>query len=287
MFYPTPGVHFGPEAFYFQSPNNYDGHINFSQLLYDFGKTKLQLERSSAEKQLTQDNVDNNKNAAAYQTAQIYYAIQFLYKGIEVQKEQIKVLQDNEHLIESRIKNGDALQYDLLTTQVRTTNEMNRLEDLKNDLEKQFIYLKMLTGNDEHGAIIPTDQTDQLSIVATADQSDWLHSNPEAVLINQQIEVLNYDIEAAAVNNRPTLSTNIYTGVKNGIIPYIDNWYWNINAGVGINIPIFSANRPKLDQKLTRVNIETNKKALETLHASIQKRSGNHAAGLSKPPGKI
>ncbi len=242
-----------------------------NQLIYDFGKTKLQLERSGAEKQLTQDNVDNNKNAAAYETAQAYYTIQFLYQGIAVQEEQIKVLQDNEHLIETKIKNGDALQYDLLTTQVRTQNEQNRLQDLKSDVEKQFIYLKMLTGNDAHAYAKPANNYDDLAIVVSTDQADWKRSNAEAILIQQQNLVLDYDVKAATVNNRPSMNSFVNTGVKNGIFPYINNWYWNIDAGVGITIPIFSANRPKLEQKLTRVNIETNKKALQTLEASIQK----------------
>ncbi len=73
----------------------------------------MQLDRNEAQRALNLEGVDNTRNAIAYQTAQIYYNIQFLQKSIQVQQDQIGSLKENERLIQAKIKNGDALEYDL------------------------------------------------------------------------------------------------------------------------------------------------------------------------------
>ncbi len=268
--YPTPSIDFNGSKFKFQPANNYDGHVSISQLVYDFGKTKLQLERTKSEKSLTQSNIDNSKNAVAYQVTQNYYGIRFLLKSIMVQEDQIKSLKENEQLITSKIKNGDALEYDLLTTQVRTKNAENRLNDLKSQLEKQYIYLQLLTGEDQH-AIKPSQDADALVIISDLNQTSWKSTNAQAIVLQRQIELYKYDLQAAATNNRPNIFASGSTGVRNGFIPEINKPLWNANAGVGISVPIFNGNKTKLQQKLSQINIETANKSLQTVQANIQK----------------
>jgi outer membrane protein len=268
--YPTPAIDFNGSKFKFQPNNNYDGHVSISQLVYDFGKTKLQLERTKSEKDLTQSNIENSKNAVAYQVTQAYYGIRFLLKSINVQEDQLKVLKDNEQLIQSKIRNGDALEYDLLTTQVRTKNAENRLNDLKSQLEKQYIYLQLLTGEDQH-AVKPTADNDAITIVSDISQTSWKNTNAQAIILQKQIELYKFDIKAASVNNRPAIVASGNTGIRNGFVPEIEKLMWNANAGVGISVPIFSGNKVKLQQKLSQINIATANKSLETIAANIQK----------------
>lgn len=268
--YPTPGIDFNGTEFNFQPRNNYDGNVSISQLVYDFGKTKLQLEKTKSEKDLTQSNIDNSKNAVAYQVTQLYYGIRFLLKSITVQEDQIKALKENEQLIQSKIKNGDALEYDLLTTQVRTKNSENRLNDLKSQLEKQYIYLQLLTGEDQH-AVKPAQDNDALAIIADINQTSWKNTNSQAIVLQKQIEVYKYNIKEAAYNNRPNIFASGSTGVRNGFIPEINKPLWNFNAGVGVSVPLFNGSKVKLQQKLSQINIDVANKSLETVQANIQK----------------
>jgi outer membrane protein len=268
--YPTPSIDFNGNKFRFQPANNYDGHVSISQLVYDFGKTKLQLERTKSEKSLTQSNIDNSKNAVAYQVTQIYYGIRFLLKSIAVQEDQLKSLKENDQLITSKIKNGDALEYDLLTTQVRTKNAENRLNDLGSQLEKQYIFLQLLTGEDQH-AIKPVQDADALVIISDINQTSWKSTNAQAIVLQRQIELYKYDQQEANINNRPNIFASGSTGVRNGFVPEINKPFWNANAGVGISVPIFNGNKTKLQQKLSQINIETASKSLQTVQANIQK----------------
>src|SRR6187455_627967 len=85
---PVPQIAFGGngEKFKFQPYHNVTGGVTVNQLVYDFGKTKAQLERNKTEQAYRQDDVDNNKNAIAYQVTAIYYAIIFIDKAITVQQ---------------------------------------------------------------------------------------------------------------------------------------------------------------------------------------------------------
>ena len=144
---PVPEVNFGAGGVVrFQPYNNYAGSISLKQLVYDFGKTTVQLERNNVEAKLTSDNIEIAQFAIAYQVAQLYANAVFTLNAIKVQEEQIKTLHDNERLIQAKIDNGDALKYDLLTTKVRTSNSTNRLEELKGNLDKYFSLIEWLTG---------------------------------------------------------------------------------------------------------------------------------------------
>jgi len=266
---PVGIVPFGGNEFRFQPYNNFNAALTLRQLVYDFGKTRLALDKNATEKKLTQDNLDNSRNAVAYQVAQIYYAILFLNRSVKVQEMQLVSLRENERVIQSKIKNGDAIQYDLLTTQVRSANTDNRLKDLKGSVEKQYVMLQWLTGKDQHGVISGEGVQDDLTLLSKG--GDWQAINPEARLINRKLELYNYDLKAALVNDRPNIFAQAGGGFRNGYVPDINPLRLNGSLGVGVSVPILSASRPKLQQKLTQVNIETTKKSLTTLENNINK----------------
>lgn len=263
----------GKSTIQFNPYNNYNAGVTLRQLIYDFGKTKLQLDKNEAERALNVEGVDNSRNAIAYQVAQIYYNIQFLQRSIQVQQDQIGSLKENEKLIQAKIRNGDALEYDLLTTQVRTANATNRLSDLQSQLEKQYVLMQWLSGTDVKGKINAVGNTtysnDALNLVLEV--GDWKTNNSDAKLIEKQINVYQYDLKDATISSRPTLSGTASGGVKNGFQPEIDKFRLNAAVGVGLSIPIISSDRPKLRQKMTNVQIETARKSLLTLESNIQK----------------
>jgi outer membrane protein TolC len=266
---PSPAIPFQGTKIKFQPYNNYTAGLTVNQLVYDFGKTRMQLDRNTSEQKLTQDNIDNNKNSIAYMVAQIYYNMLFTDKAIKVQQEQLKILHENERVIRAKLKNGDAIEYDLLTTQVRTTNSDNILKELQGAQEKNYITLLWLTGSDVKNTITIGAFEENIPLLTAA--GNWKNDNAEAKIINRKIELLDYDRQLAMVNNRPVVFASATGGVRNGIQPEINQLKLAGGAGVGVSIPIFSAARPKLQQKLTDVNIEAARLSLITLETSINK----------------
>ena len=83
--------------------------------------------------------------------------------------------------------------------------------------------------------------------------------------------MLDFDRQLAMVNNRPSIFASANGGMRNGIQPDINKFQLAGGAGVGVSIPIFSESRPKLQQKLTDVNIQAARLSLNTLEATINK----------------
>ena len=267
---PVPEVNFGAGGVVrFQPYNNYVGSISLKQLIYDFGKTTLQLERNNAEAKLTNDNITIAQFAIAYQVAQLYANAVFTLSAIKVQEDQIKTLQDNERLIQAKIDNGDALKYDLLTTKVRTSNSTNRLEELKGNLDKYFSLIEWLTGENISKTINTNIQTKHLMLATSS--SLWEQKHPEAQLINHKLELLNVENKLVQNTKKPSVFASASTGFRNGIQPDINQIRLTGGAGIGISIPIVSASRPKLQQQLIAVNAEVTKKSLQTLAYNVQK----------------
>ena len=66
-----PGLEGG--GFTLQPQNNYQTAITVNQLLYDFGKTSSQMQKSRVEQDLSRKGLENANLQVAYQIAQLYF----------------------------------------------------------------------------------------------------------------------------------------------------------------------------------------------------------------------
>ncbi len=251
----------------FQPKDNYNAQIGANGLIFDFGKTKAQVDKALAEAKLSQDNLAQFRGMIAYQVAQIYYGILFSKKSIEVQQSQIGALEDNRQQVEIRVKNGDALELDLLNANVALENARNRLTDLQAQLEKQQILLHLFTGND--GSAITTQSfdfqnitTEVSALAAAAQNTDF-----ELLLANDRIQIAENDIRYTRKFLFPTLSYNGSVGFRNGYQPDIDQFRFNYALGIGLSYPLYVGGR---DRKQLRISELTLNSARATLEATRQ-----------------
>lgn len=266
---PVPKIAFGANSIRFQPYNNVSGGVTLNQLIYDFGKTKSQLERNQKEKNISLDNIDNTRNAIAFQVVQLYYSLIFTQQAINVQQAQVLSLKSNEQLVDAKVKNGDALEYDLLNTQVRTTNAENRLKELQGNLENNFAIMEWLTGMAKHS--IKLNNSIQADLPLIKDSSNWQQTHPEAKLIQRRIELQELEKNFILISGRPSLFASVNGGFRNGFPTNVDQIKPSGYAGVGLSLPILSPSRPKLQQKLADINIATQRKSLTTIGSGIQK----------------
>jgi len=276
---PSPSIDFptasGVKAYQFAPYNNYNAQISMNQLLYDFGKTRARLQKSNADRRLSQDNIDLLKNTIAYQVAQLYFSIGFLENAIKVQNAQISSLRENEKLIDAKFRNGDALEYDLLTTRVRIANSSNKLSDLQSQLERQYIMLRTYTGVEQKGKINSAMVRNDLSLVLSYQNTDWQSNSLEAQQIRHRLQALDVDYKNASLVNRPSVFAQAGGGVKNGYQPEIETMKLNGTVAVGINIPIFSGNKPQLQRKMTQINMDATKQSMQSLEDNIRTELAN------------
>ena len=290
--YPTPAIQFPTGQGQFQEvriqpADNYNASVSLAQPLLDF-RTPVAVNKAKSDLETSKDNLESFKLQLTYQVAQVYYSIIFLNKSLVVQQEQINLLQSTLQQIGVKVKNGDALTYDLVSTQVKYTNAENFYTDLTTQLNKQYNVLGMLTGMNGHGYLNDT-VVSQATFITTTDSIIALafRNNPEIKIAGDKINSAAWDIVSANRNRLPTMNLLAGLGFKNGFMPEIDAAKFNYYIGAGVTIPIMAASRPGLQKKLATINLNASKLALESQKVNLNKDLLNALDDIQKNQKKL
>lgn len=266
---PKIEIPLGGENFQFAPVHNVSGAVNATYALLDFGRLQANINRAKEDLQYARHNADYVKSQLANQVAIVYYNIVFLQKSIGIQDSVLNYLNENKRIVESKLKNGDALKIDLLNIQASIDNEENRKVDLKNNLQKQLNLLEYTTGTSHNqGKAFDFDLslTDANSALGQAQAN-----NLEFVLAKDKIKQAQGDLAIAKTAEKPTVGLKAGAGIKNGYVPYIADMRFNYMAGVGISVPIYNGGRVKQQQKLQENIIKQNEMAVESLSSNYKK----------------
>ena len=259
----------GGVNFQFAPVNNLNAAINASYALFDFGRLKANVNKSKEDLQYAKHNVENVKAQLAYQVATIYYNIVFLQKAISIQDSVINFLNDNKAIVESKLKNGDALKIDLLNIQANLDAEQNRKVDLLNSLQKQLNLLEYTTGVKQgNGKSFDFDVTlaDANAALKVAQSS-----NIDFIMAKDKIRQANSDLEIAKLGDKPSVNLSGTTGYKNGYIPAVNELKFNYAAGVSFSVPIYNGGKTKQQIKLQQNIIRQNELAEASLSSTYKK----------------
>ena len=291
--FPTPSITFpGFGSFAFFPKNNYDFHLGANLPIWDFGRTAASVKKTLYEIQSSKDNQESAKLDLAYEVAELYVATVFYNKSIEVQKEQVAVLDTNVKIIGDRVKDGDALKYDLLSTQVRLNNAQNQLIDLQNSVRKNYEFLDLLTGQQGDGYITLTE----LNLNTAGHESDIsLDKNYQLLLLKDQLKSSEIDINSARNNWLPKLIAHGQIGYQNGYVgTNPDGSFISLNkllltgsVGVGLSIPIYGGDRPNYRIKIAQINVAAEKYNIEAAKLDIHKQLEQAVSDLDATRSKL
>jgi outer membrane protein TolC len=209
------------------------------------------------------------KSQLANQVATIYYNLVYLQKAISIQDSVLQFLEENKKIVQSKIKDGEALKIDLLNIQASIDNEINRKADLRNGLQKQINLLNYTTGaNTTNGNQF--DFAVQVANAAAALDAS-VGNNLDFKLAKDRISQAAGDIAIAKLQDKPSINLNGGVGFKNGYLPDIYNFQLNGIAGVSLNVPIYTGGRTKQQIKLQERMVQQQELALQSLNAGYKK----------------
>lgn len=251
--------------------NNYSTMLNANYTIWDFGVTKAGVERAKAGLQYAKDNLDYNQHQMAFQVGQIYYQIAYLKKAIAIQDSVINFLVVNRKDTEIKLKNGDAIKYDVLSIQSSIDQESNRRIDLQNNLNKQFTLLEYATGAKSSTNVADFSFPSSVEQDSETALSTAQNNQPEFKLIEDRIRQAEADLRVSNTDGKPSLSVHAGTGFANGYTPEIDKFRYNYTAGVSLNIPIYQGGRAKKQVKLSQSMLDQAKLTEETLANTYKK----------------
>lgn len=257
------------QEFQFAPVHNLNANIAASYTLFDFGRLKANIEKSRQDIKYAEHNTDNARTQLANQVANIYYNIIYFQKAIIIEDSVLAYLNDNKHIVESKLKNGDAIKLDLLSIQSQVDAEENKKIDLQNYLQKQQNLLQYTTGGNATTGL-SFDFDIPLKAVAEA-LGEAQINNPEYLLANDRVKQSQNDIAIARLGTKPSVNVGANTGFKNGYVPYVNEMKFNYAAGIALKLPIYDGNRTKQQVKLSETVLAQNKLAIETLNSNYKR----------------
>ena len=270
-----------PATLQFQPNMNYNVNIGGNYVIYDWGKQFATIERTRLETNLAKTNVESLKTVYAYQVASLYYGIIYNLKALEVQREQLKLVDENGKIVTDRLKQGDALEFDQVSIQVRYKNAESRLNDIQTQLERQYIYLSSLIGKDAHG-LIPANTDFQMGTVDLTVESalnQAQNNNYDLKSLKDRDLMAESDVKIAQMSALPNLAVTAQVGVRNGYVPRIngeqpafsDDFRLNSVLGVKLTIPVYTGHRGAYQTEVAKLNREMLKYSVDFTNQSLKR----------------
>ncbi|MBD2705269.1 TolC family protein [Spirosoma sp. BT702] len=273
---PVDGVN---RTLQFQPNHNVNANIGVGQTIYDWGRTHASVQQAADNVQVLRRSLEISQQNLAYQVAAAYYGIGFLQRSLSVQDSVIHTAGANVQLLATRLQNGDALQYDVLTQQVRVKVAQNRKIEIQNQLERQLALLTYLTGNpspDVSGAVkqfnleTAGNNVTMQPFVLANDAQTALAGNKDVQLAQDRVRQAETDIVVNNLAGRPNLSFSGSAGFRNGYLPEINTPKFNIAAGVSLAVPIYSGKRYQLQSQAAQLNLNASRYAVENANAQVR-----------------
>ena len=244
---PVVSLPFNGQTFYTQPNNNYNGWLTLQQELWAFGRYTTTEHVAESGIKSAEDNLDQYRAQAAYQTTQVYYNILSTNESLHVEQDQLKVLRENLGVTQEREKQGTATSLDPLTVRVHISSIESQIADLNATRIKQAAMLRRLIGV---APGTPIDVTRPSAGPSLPEQLDSLvgiasRQRPEVVLAKDAENTARLQIDAAKASNDPLLSTNITGGVKDGYLPDLTKPTLNWAGNVTFHVPILDGGRTR------------------------------------------
>jgi len=261
-----PGVY---KTLQFQPNNNFNANIAANYVLLDFGRLKAAVQKSKEEITYNKQNLEYNKSQLAAQVAGIYFYFIYLKKAIAIQDSIIQYYRQNKNVVESRIKNGDALSVDLYNMDASIDNEQNRKVDLENAMQKQLNLLEYTTGKT---SISSTEFNFSMNPALLADYLKTAESkNIEYALIKSKLAQAQYDVVYNQRQLAPTLNAIANAGFRNGYQPDLNQNRFNYLAGINLNVPIFTGGRNGSQIYVAKATLKQTELSLLSLNNTFKK----------------
>jgi outer membrane protein len=243
---------------------SYSASINYRQVIYDFGRTRQNLNIENESKVLGEEALEQVKQKISLAAVNNFYTLAFLQEAIKIKDEEMGTLQQHLKYIETLKSTGSATDYQILATRVKISTVESQKVDILAARTVQQSYLNCLAGYDEKNepvvrgelnVVCPLVSEDSLVSYAFMNRGEIKISKDKSAIAGMRYELLK-------TLNRPVITFIATGGAKNGYMPYLYRIKPNYAAGVGIAVPVFDGMKTKYnllqaESAITSIGLET------------------------------
>jgi outer membrane protein len=269
--------------------NNYNTSLNIHQTVYDFSKTKKNIQLAESNNEIAEKNIDLVKQKLTLLTISNFYTISYLQEAIQIKDTQLGILNQHLDFITRKKETGSATEYEILSTKVRISAAKNQKLDLETALSNQLAVLNSLLGLPENARVkvknrlMPQFEHIQYdSLISFA-----LEHRNELTLIGLHKNQAELRLEYLKIENNPVLSAFASGGIKNGYFPDLNQPKANYSAGLGLKVPIYTATRHRNLVQLASSDISSINQDIEQSRRDISSEVFQNVSNLQASLRKI
>lgn len=227
--------------------NNYSASINYRQVLYDFGRTRQNIDLETEGKAISELTLEQVKQRLSLFAVNNFYTLLFLQAAIKIKDEQIAALNEHLDFVEKMMSTGAATEYQILVTKVKISTIESQKVDMIAALTAQQAALNSLLGNEYRvHPVVKNDLAVEIPLTQADSALSYAFRNRDEVLLNEKrtaLAELRYGM--TKLTNKPLISFMASGGGKNGYIPDMAKIVPNYVLGIGIKVPIFDGTKNK------------------------------------------
>jgi len=249
----------GIGTFQLYPANNYSANLNVNQNVYDFGRTQKSVGLAKEVKNLNEQTLDQVKQKLALTTTMIYYSMVYLQQAILINKDQLKTLQEHLEFVKKKQATGSAIQYEILSTQVKISAVESMGIELESSLRNQISEMNALMAQNGNAPfIVQNELNSNMPDINEDSLLSYAFQHRDEVKIAMKkttLSELKYNL--VKTQSYPSLNVQLIGGAKNGYIPNLDKLKENFVAGIGLKVPIFEGTRTKYNLLQARSTIKS------------------------------
>jgi len=227
--------------------NDYSASINIQQIVYDFSRTRKNIEFENKNKAIGEQTIEGVKQKLSLLTVNYFYTLVYLQAAIKIKDEQLAALSEHLRYVEKMMATGSGTEYQVISTQVKLSTAGSQKVDLIAALTTQQAFLHILLGSDQTtNPVVKNEFPVKLSITSPDSILCFALQNRDEVLIDRQkTSVAELKFGIVKLQNKPILSFMATGGAKNGYIPDLNKLTPNYVLGLGLRIPFFDGMKNK------------------------------------------
>lgn len=252
---------------------NANAGIQAGQMIYDASYyASVRLFKKICE--ITNLNLEQNKEELAYNIAQIYFFVQTTDKQLELLDSNLVALKKTNGYSEQHYKNGLCIKADLNRITVAINNMETEKENLLLSRNQQLNMLKYFMG------IHPDREISLSGDFATLEPkampaNETFNNQIEMRILEQKKELVTLNLKLARAAYLPSVSA--YAGYscqspveQIGNMGDKDNWYKTSFMGIKLTVPIFEGNRNKNKFNQAKIELEQAKTAQQDFQNELE-----------------
>jgi outer membrane protein len=250
--------------------NNYSGSVNYRQVIYDFGRTRQNIDIETENKTLGAQALEQVKQKMSLAAVNSFYTIAYLQEAVRIKDEQLATLEEHLTYVKTMKATGSATDYQILSTEVRISAAQSQKVDMLSSLSIQQAYMGSLLGREDFRAAVREELDMELpSINPDSLQQYALQHRDEMIISREKTSLADLRYDLIQTTNRPMISMSISGGAKNGYQPDLNTLKANYSAGIGISIPIFDGMKTKYNLMQAKSAINNAQYETENTRRSI------------------